>query len=309
MSNHRREQSEGAAAPQRFTKGHGTRNDFVLIPDPEGRLALDADAVAAISDRRGGIGADGVIRIVRTAVSGVEVPGTEGAESPGAEGADAEGAAQPEWLMDYRNADGSIAEMCGNGVRVFAACLDRAGLAGSGDFVIATRAGARRVEILERPAAAGDAWQVRVGMGPGRLTEPERTVTIAGRTLPAWDVDMGNPHAVALLPDDLELEDLDLTVQPALDPMPEGGANIELVARRGERHVAMRVFERGVGETQSCGTGAAAVGLAAAHWAGDDSGQEWRVDVPGGSLVIGFRESEMTLAGPAVIVADGSLAL
>jgi diaminopimelate epimerase len=294
MPTHRSDAPAAAPLALRFTKGHGTRNDFVVLDDPDGEIALDAEVVAALADRRGGIGGDGVIRVVRTRAAGVEAP------------SDA-----PEWFMDYRNADGSIAEMCGNGVRVFAAHLSRSGRLDGPTLDIWTRAGRRRLEILAEPEGAGEPWQVRVGMGPARLgQQPTRTVRIAGRELPAWDVDMGNPHVVAELPDDLALKDLDLSTRPGLDPEPEGGANIELVSRRGADHVAMRVFERGVGETQSCGTGAAAVGVLAARWAEDPGRGPWRVDVPGGTLEVALTEDgEVTLAGPAELVADGRTSL
>lgn len=276
----------------RFTKGHGTRNDFVVLDDPAGELALDAATVAALADRRGGIGADGLIRAVRTRDAGIEAP------------ADA-----PEWFMDYRNGDGSIAEMCGNGVRVLAAHLRRAGHVGEGPFAVWTRAGVRGVEVLAEPAPGEPAvYTVRVGMGQAGYAEIGRTVAVHGLELPVADVDMGNPHAVAFLPAGTALEKLDLTVRPALDPEPAAGANIELVAERGRRHVAMRVHERGVGETQSCGTGVAAVAVAAARRAGDTSGEPWRVDVPGGTLEVAWREDgEVTLTGPAELVADGEL--
>src|SRR5699024_5822650 len=121
-----------------FTKGHGTENDFVVLDDPDGRLDLDAALVAALADRRVGIGGDGVIRAVRSRAAGIDAP------------ADA-----PEWFMDYRNADGSIAEMCGNGVRVLAAHLQRAGHVTGDRFALLTRAGTRTVEILARPAGPG----------------------------------------------------------------------------------------------------------------------------------------------------------
>ncbi|MGO1895721.1 MAG: diaminopimelate epimerase [Brachybacterium sp.] len=274
-----------------FTKGHGTQNDFVLLDDPGGALALDAVTVAALADRRAGIGGDGVIRAVRSRDAGVQAP------------ADA-----PEWFMDYRNADGSIAEMCGNGVRVLAAHLQRAGHVTEDRFEILTRAGARTVEILQRPATPGAPWSVRVGMGTSRSEHGQRHVEIAGHRLEVTDIDMGNPHAVAFLPEGTVLDELDLTRRPALDPEPRQGANIELVSVRGPRHVAMRVHERGVGETRSCGTGVAAVAVAAARRAGDDSRRPWSVDVPGGSLVVGWTaEGEVTLTGPAQLVADGTM--
>src|SRR5699024_6571289 len=272
-----------------FTTGHGTRNDFVLLDDPDGTLELDAATVAALCDRRGGIGGDGVIRAVRTRAAGIEAP------------ADA-----PEWFMDYRNADGSTAEMCGNGVRVLAAHLRRAGHERAERFSVWTRAGARSIEILDDPTDADPVWTVRVGIGRAGTASTGRTVAIAGHHLEATDVDLGNPHAVAFLPGALDLDQIDLTRRPGLEPEPADGANIELVVSRGPRHVAMRVYERGVGETQSCGTGVAAVAVAAASRAGDTSGAPWRVDVPGGTLEVGWTATgEVTLTGPAELVADG----
>jgi diaminopimelate epimerase len=271
---------------QPFLKAHGTENDFVVLEDPDGVLELDAATVRALADRRAGIGGDGVIRVVRTARAGVDAP------------ADA-----PAWFMDYRNADG---------VRVFAACLDRAGLAPAGAFPIWTRAGVRQIEILARPEDAGAEapaeWQVRVGMGQAGRDGSGRVIGISGRRIDAVDVDMGNPHAVAFLPDDLALADLDLTHRPAVDPEPVGGTNIEFVQQHGERHVAMRVFERGVGETRSCGTGVAAVAVAAADRVGDDLTRPWAVDVPGGRLEVArLRDGSITLTGPARVVATGSV--
>jgi diaminopimelate epimerase len=286
-----------ATVPHHFTKGHGTHNDFVLLDDPDGLLDLDTATVAALADRHGGIGGDGVIRVVRTAAAGTADTAPVGDRG-----------ALPEWFMDYRNADGSLAEMCGNGVRVFAAHLRRAGHVADDSFEILTRAGVRTVEVLAVPGATGGPWQVRVGMGDSQLGTTPRTVRVAGRALPTVDVDMGNPHTVAFLPHEVALDELDLSTQPVLEPMPEGGTNIELVAWHGTRHVAMRVFERGVGETLSCGTGACAVAVAAAREAGDDSGQPWRVDVPGGTLEVGRQDDgQVTLSGPAVLVADGTL--
>ncbi|MGY5763829.1 diaminopimelate epimerase [Brachybacterium sp. DNPG3] len=298
---------EPAGRRLRFTTGHGTRNDFVILDDPAGELELDEELVRALADRRGGIGGDGVIRAVRTAAAGVDAP------------ADA-----PEWFMDYRNGDGSIAEMCGNGVRVFAAHLRRAGHVAADSYRIWTRAGVRSIEILagpeSTPASSRGAlgWTVRVGMGVAGLGADDlagrpRTVAVAGEAgagmlLEGTDVDMGNPHVVAFLPEGAELADVDLEHRPVLDPEPVDGANIELVVVRGERHVAMRVHERGVGETESCGTGVAAVAVASALRAGDDSRLPWRVDVPGGALEVGWREDgEVTLTGPAELVADGEL--
>jgi len=273
----------------RFTKGHGTENDFVILDDPDGALDLEPQDVVALTDRRAGIGGDGVIRAVRTRAAGIDAPEDV-----------------PEWFMDYRNADGSIAEMCGNGVRVLAAHLLRAGYVHDDGFAVWTRAGLRSVDVLERPETDGAPWSVRIGMGRSTSIRGERTVEIAGQALPVTDVDMGNPHAVAFLPEGTALEQLDLTHRPSLDPEPAADANIELVVERGPRHVAMRVFERGVGETRSCGTGIAATAVAAALRAGDTSAEPWTVDVPGGRLQVGWTaDGEVTLTGPAVLVADG----
>lgn len=260
----------------RFTYASATKNDFVMVDDPEGALTLDEERVRELA---GAAGTDGVIRAVRTR-----------AINPAA------GREVPEWFMDYRNADGSIAQMCGNGVRAFAAFLHERSYVAESDFAVMTRAGVRTVEIL----APGPEWNVRVGMGPAAVSEKKRKVLIAGRELDGIDVSVGNPHVVAELPSDLALDNLDLSVRPTLDPEPQDGANIEFVHTCGQRHVAFRVFERGVGETLSCGTGATAVAAVAARLAGDQSGEPWRVDVRGGTLQIGWKDDgDLTLAGPA----------
>lgn len=277
-----------------FLKGHGAHNDFVVLHDPEGALDLTAAQVRMLAERTGGLGADGVIRLVPTAQAGIPAP------------ADA-----PAWFMDYRNADGSLAQMCGNGTRVFAACLDHLGILDpeAGPTPIWTRAGMRTIEVLETPDGHGPpVWQVRTGMARAEVPGTSRDVRIGDRTLPALDVDMGNPHAVAFLPSDLALNDLDLTAAPPLDPAAPEGANVEFVVLLGERHAQMRVHERGSGETLACGTGACAVAVAAALRTGDDTRQPWRVDLPGGTLTVGWTEDgEVTLSGPAQIVAEGTL--
>ena len=160
-----------------------------------------------------------------------------------------------EWFMDYLNADGSAAEMCGNGIRVFARFLVVEGLAAAGEIPVATRDGVKTV----RAAATGD---VTVDMGPARLPGTDRKVTVGDRTWPATEVDVGNPHAVVFVDDLAEAGSLDAA--PVVEPAFPAGVNVEFVADRGPRHVAMRVHERGVGETRSCGTGACAVMVAAA---------------------------------------------
>ncbi|MEW1776547.1 diaminopimelate epimerase [Streptomyces sp. NPDC086777] len=281
-----------------FLKGHGTENDFVIVPDPDNALDLTPAAVAALCDRRAGIGADGVLHVVRSAAH------------PEAKGM----AADAEWFMDYRNGDGSIAEMCGNGVRVFARYLQHAGHVTEGDLTVATRGGVKTVHIAKTASDSGSAaGDITVGMGSARLPEGDVTVSVGDRTWPARNVNMGNPHAVAFVAD---LADAgDLHTPPPFSPLsayPEG-VNVEFVADRGPRHVAMRVHERGSGETRSCGTGACAVAVAAARRDGADPSvtgtpATYTVDVPGGRLVITERpDGEIEMTGPAVIVATGEI--
>ncbi|QIK73384.1 diaminopimelate epimerase [Propioniciclava coleopterorum] len=268
-----------------FAKGHGTRNDFVLLTDPDDREPLDVEQVRHLTDRRGGIGGDGVLRAVR----GGHVPGWDG--DPDA------------WFMDYRNADGSIAEMCGNGVRVFARYLVEEGLvpAGTTRIPIGTRAGLRVADLLPD-------GRVRVWMGrPEASGEPVR-VTLGERSWPAAAVDVGNPHAVVLLDSAAQVAELDLTRAPAWEPasMFPAGVNVEFIAPAGEGRVTMRVHERGVGETESCGTGTVAAATAAATAAGRNEGT-WTVTVPGGEVEVELAGGEAWLTGPAAIVARGVL--
>jgi diaminopimelate epimerase len=271
-----------------FLKGHGTENDFVIVPDPENSIDLPATAVAALCDRRAGIGGDGLLHVVRSAAH------PEGQHM----------AAEAEWFMDYRNGDGSIAEMCGNGTRVFARYLQHAGHVGEGDLAIATRAGVKTVHI----AKDGD---VTVGMGSARLPEGDVTVSVGERSWPARNVNMGNPHAVAFV-DDLDQAG-DLLTAPEVRPasLYPDGTNVEFVVDRGPSHVAMRVHERGSGETRSCGTGACAVMVAAARRDGVDPAVTGRpatytVDVPGGRLMISEQpDGTIEMSGPAEIVAEG----
>jgi diaminopimelate epimerase len=273
-----------------FVKGHGTENDFVLIPDPDAGVELSTSAVAAICDRRAGIGADGVLRVVRAAKH------PEGAAYAG----------EAEWFMDYRNADGSVAEMCGNGVRVFARYLVDAGLAAAGELPVATRAGVKRVRL-------GADGGVTADMGPASFAEPDVEIRAGSRAWPATGVSMGNPHAVVFVDD---LADAgELTRAPVVEPAGAfpSGVNVEFVVVRGPGHVAMRVHERGSGETRSCGTGACAVMAVAARRDGrvperEGSDVAYTVDVPGGRLTVTQRvDGHLELAGPAVLVATGEL--
>ena len=280
-----------------FLKGHGTQNDFVILPDPDGRLAVGPQAVAALCDRRAGIGGDGLLRVVRSA----------------ADPAAAHLAGEAEWFMDYRNADGSIAEMCGNGVRVFARYLVHAGLAEPGPLAVATRAGVRQVRI-EPDAADGTPGEVTVGMGSALLPGPDGIeVTVGARSWPARNVNMGNPHAVAFVEDLDQAGDLLTAPRTAPAGAYPDGVNVEFVVDRGPRHVAMRVHERGSGETRSCGTGACAVAVAAARRDGADpavTGESvtYTVDLPGGRLLITEHpDGRVEMTGPAVIVGSGVL--
>jgi diaminopimelate epimerase len=210
--------------------------------------------------------------------------------------------------MDYRNADGSIAEMCGNGVRVFTRFLLDEGLAGGHHVQIATRAGLRPVDVLADGA-------VRVEMGPARLTGMGVTVTtMDGRTHEAVGVDVGNPHAVSFVGDLHELGALPLWTAPVWSPVEvfPDGVNQEFAVELGARHVAMRVYERGSGETRSCGTGTVAVAAAAHARTGEPLGPDpvrYRVDVPGGAVEVELTGTTAYLTGPAVIVAHGEVAV
>lgn len=303
------------AADLSFTKGHGTENDFVLLDDRHARMELTAAMVRELTDRRAGIGADGVIRVVPSAA----LP-----EGRAVLGQDPDAV----WFMDYRNADGSIAQMCGNGVRVFAAYLEDLGLAYFGDgheLVLATRAGVRRVRkeangwfavdmgVWSFPGgeeAVHDGFDAEVsvlGLEPGGAQVPR----------PALSVDLGNPHTVLALASVADLDRADLTRAPVVVPTPPQGTNVELVVPLGEEtsvdgsvvgRVRMRVHERGVGETRSCGTGACAAALAVRAWAGDGAPDVWLVEVPGGTVrVTMLPDGHVELAGPAVLVADGRL--
>ncbi|WP_018655085.1 diaminopimelate epimerase [Actinomadura flavalba] len=270
----------------RFVKGHGTENDFVILPDPDGELELTPAFVAWLCDRRAGVGADGVLRVVRTKAAG----------EPAVTAQDAE------WFMDYRNADGSVAEMCGNGVRVFARYLVDAGLAAPGTFPIATRAGVRGVEL----GAEGD---VTVDMGGMPSLLGTAVATLDGAEFPGVSVSVGNPHLACRV--DAPVAALDLTRAPGFDPAVfPAGVNVEFFRPVGERHVEMRVFERGSGETRSCGTGTVAVALAAAlaePGAGPVPDGRWTVDVPGGRVTVTLAGDTAYLAGPAVLVAEGTI--
>jgi diaminopimelate epimerase len=271
----------------RVVKGHGTENDFILLPDLDGELELDADLVRALCDRHAGLGADGVLRVVRTE----NVP-EFAAFAPDAA-----------FFMDYRNADGSLAEMCGNGIRVFVRYLRDLRLV-EPSAAVATRGGIKRAQVL------GDG-DITVQMGQPLVLADRPVVTAALSTpAPGAAIRMPNPHVVVWLADEAELAALDLSRPPAVDPPLPDGQNVEFAVRSGPRRITMRVHERGVGETRSCGTGMCAVAVAAAIESGDGSdGSTWQVDVPGGTCWVQWcPDGEVLLRGPAVIVGELELA-
>ncbi len=286
-----------------FTKGQGTGNDFVLFADPDGRVNLTPGQIADICDRHFGVGADGVIRAVRSR----HLP--EGAEAL----AEDDGA---EWFMDYYNADGSVAEMCGNGIRVYVRFLIESGLVelADGDTLpIGTRGGVRDVQ---RNLSGFQVDLGRWSLSGGEPLVRARELPVAR---PGLGLDVGNPHVVVALADEDELDAADLTYIPHLDPAPDEGANVEFVVpheplvKDGIGRIRMRVHERGSGETLSCGTGAAAAALATRYWAGAGAPNTWRVDVPGGTVGVRMFPTEdgehVALSGPAELVFEGDLEL
>jgi len=285
-----------------FTKGHGTGNDFVLVLDAEGELNLSKAQIAKICDRHFGVGADGLIRVVHSA----SLP--EGK-------AILEQEPNATWFMDYYNADGAPAEMCGNGIRVFARYLLDRGLAqieGGSTLPVGTRDGVKDITKSSNGFA--------VDLGRWRL-DGESVVEASGLSVArlAQGINLGNPHAVVALASDLELAELRLQDAPKVEPVPEAGINVEFVVpsdpmvRDGVGHISMRVYERGVGETLSCGTGIAAAALATRFWAGSDAPSSWQVSVPGGVVAVRMFAAEdgehVGISGPAELSFEGEIDL
>jgi diaminopimelate epimerase len=257
--------------PVLATYGHGTENDFLIIFDPLEEIFLSAHQVAAMCNRQSGIGADGVIRITRP---------------------------DGKWFMDYRNADGSLAEMCGNGIRVMARYLVTHGHQSEGLFPIQTRDGAKYLRV----PAEGD-----ISVNMGQVTDEGDIVTVSanGNQYSARHISIGNPHAVAFL------EDLDtvgsLVVAPDVTPAAiyPAGVNVEFVEIESSDTLIMRVHERGSGETRSCGTGTCAVALAATIHTRGHLPARWIIKPPGGTLIVDIDgHSNATLTGPAVLLED-----
>lgn len=278
-----------------FSKGHGTENDFVVLPDLEVRLDLRPERVAALCNRSRGLGADGVLRVAKAgALTSV---GVLDALPPGVDSDD--------WFMDHRNADGSIAEMCGNGVRVFAHYLRVNGLDTRASFVVGSRSGARPVTVHKADGHLGD---VTVSMGKVRELGTS-AATIAGRVFEGIGIDVGNPHLASVDPHLTAdaLAGLDLSVSPGFDPgLFPHGVNVEILTPLRDGAVDMRVHERGVGETRSCGTGTVAAAAAALRFDGVDAG-EVTVRVRGGQVQVYIDAGTADLRGPSVLVASGTI--
>lgn len=277
-----------------FAKGHGTQNDFVLLPDVECQVALSVPKVAALCDRRRGLGADGVLRVTTAGAalgSGVleRLP---------------DGVGESDWYMDYRNADGSTAQMCGNGVRVFAHYLRASGLESRDEFVVGSLAGPRPVTLHHVDATDAD---IAVDMGKANKLGTGEAV-VGGRRFTGVAVDVGNPHLACADPgltvDALAALDV-AAVQFDAEQFPEG-VNVEVLTVPAGGLVCMRVHERGVGETRSCGTGTVAAAVAALATTGADTGV-LTVRVPGGDVTVTVTESTSFLRGPSVLVAHGAV--
>ncbi len=278
-----------------FAKGHGTENDFVVLPDLGGQLDLNPAVISALCDRQRGLGADGVLRVI-TAAAAVDA-GILVCLPDCVDGDD--------WFMDYRNADGSVAQMCGNGVRVFTHYLRSAGLEHRAEFVVGSLAGPRPVVVHEVDDYLAD---VTVEMGKvSRLGVG--TATVGGRRLTGLGVDVGNPHLACLVADltDGSLSALDVGAPVEFDraQFPDG-VNIEVLTPVRDGAVRMRVHERGVGETRSCGTGTVAAAVAALDHGGASTGTVL-VRVPGGEVTVEITETTSYLRGPSILVARGEL--
>ena len=282
-----------------FTKGHGTENDFVLVPDLDGALGLTAARAAALADRRAGIGGDGVIRVVPADL----------ADDPAVRAQ----AGSARWFMDYRNADGSLSEMCGNGTRVFAAYLRREGLETADEFAIATRAGVKHVRL------DGDGFAV--DLGPWRLTDPETAerdgfdalvhLDDDGDPCSALRVDLGNPHTVVALPEAVDLDTLDLTRAPGCAPSPSTARTSSWCARWGpgtSRCACTSAASARPGRAEPAPARRPSP-RASGRGASTPGPPGWSTCPGAGSPCALLPDHGVELAGPAVLVADGTIDL
>jgi diaminopimelate epimerase len=253
------------------TYGHGTENDFVLVFDENDEISITTAQTAAICNRQTGIGADGLIRIIKR---------------------------DGKWFMDYRNADGSIAEMCGNGIRVMARYLVQKGHQPEGIFAINTRDGLKHLRV---PASD----DISVNMGKVFDENEEISASVDGKIWNGFNINVGNPHAVVFVE---KIEDVGSLVDAPIvrpkDSYPDG-VNVEFVEIMPGHEAKMRVHERGSGETRSCGTGTCAVALAATMHSKEQLPARWVIYPPGGRLVVDIDgHSNATLTGPAVLVSE-----
>ena len=278
-----------------FAKGHGTQNDFVVLPDVEAKLSLPPEAVAALCDRRRGVGADGVLRVTTA----------EAVLAAGVLDRLPEGLSPGDWYMDYRNADGSKAEMCGNGARVFAHYLRVSGLESRDGFVVGSLSGPRPVQLHRADDTFAD---VTVEMGKTNQLGTGEAV-VGGRIFRGLAIDVGNPH-LACLDQDLTadaLAELDVAAPVSFDreQFPHG-VNVEVLTAPADGAVWMRVHERGVGETRSCGTGTVAAAVAGLAHNGASTGS-LTIRVPGGEVDVAVTAATSYLRGPSVLVARGEI--
>lgn len=253
----------------RLTKHHGLGNDFLVLLDLDGIHPVSPEQAAALCDRRAGIGADGLLRVTA---------GTGGADV----------------TMRLLNADGSVAEMSGNGVGCLAQAVFQAGIVQPPVLHVATDAGPRTVRVLARSGPATHRMSVEMGQAKVVGAEPE---WVEGDVLRANRVDVGNPHVVlhwggASLPAHEEL----VALGARIDGATPGGANVEVVLPSATPGALdMVVYERGVGPTQACGTGACAAASAAHEW--ELCGPTTTVHMPGGPV-------EVTLGDPVLLTGD-----
>lgn len=290
--------------PSIVYKAHATGNDFVVYLDEDGTHGPTADEVRFLCDRHFGIGGDGLIRLAHPqAVSDVN-------ERQIADCA----AGDADWFMDYRNADGSLAEMCGNGTRAITLFAQRQGIAdqpGGKPFHLGTRAGVKVLTSLgDVPGLGKDVFQVEMGAWKrGDVDGYEVTIPGTSGSARGTFVDMGNPHVVAVLEDAFaslpNVEDLDLVTKPVVAPEIPSDQNVEFV-RIDEQsegddagEATMRVNERGCGETLSCGTGLCATAITLRAKTGID---HWTITVRGGTLRVDVTDEDVKLTGSATIV-------
>ena len=269
-----------------FIKAHGTGNDFVVIDAVTHDINVSADDVAAICDRHMGIGADGLIRVSFAVEHGVT---------------------DAKYFMDYRNADGTLAETCGNGLRVAARYLVEHGLESRGTFSIGTRAGTVMATVR---ADDHDFDDIAIRMGVPEMSRLRAMPVVATET-GTWNgvaVFMPNPHCVVEVTDSAAAGSLDRAPQISPDSVFPAGANVEFIVGQSAQHISMRTYERGVGETLSCGSGACAAAYAWSVQHNNPVNWSVQVDVLGGTVHVDCDDSGvLTLRGPARVIARGQL--